>query len=172
MTPQRIQTTNSRGHVNEGRDGSEAKTGKGGVKDSLREQYEEAFAVHDNHEACFTELGVAPQHAVICIDGNVLMRRMPKVVTSMDAMVGIMLITLKTVVATAKVTVVVFDELRATDFLKLAEPDVYVKGGDYTVDELPTEERAVVDALGGRIVVLAHVPGKSTSDIAARIGAG
>lgn len=68
--------------------------------------------------------------------------------------------------------VVVFDELRATNFLKLAEPDVYVKGGDYTVDELPTEERAVVDALGGRIVVLAHVPGKSTSDIAARIGAG
>ena len=68
--------------------------------------------------------------------------------------------------------VVVFDELRATNFLKLAEPDVYVKGGDYTVDELPAEERAVVDALGGRIVVLAHVPGKSTSDIAARIVAG
>ena len=67
---------------------------------------------------------------------------------------------------------VVFDELRATNFLKLAEPDVYVKGGDYTVDELPAEERAVVDALGGRIVVLAHVPGKSTSDIAARIVAG
>jgi len=40
------------------------------------------------------------------------------------------------------------------------------------VDELPAEERAVVDALGGRIVVLAHVPGKSTSDIAARIVAG
>jgi len=68
--------------------------------------------------------------------------------------------------------VAVFDELRATNFLKLAEPDVYVKGGDYTVDELPAEERAVVDALGGRIVVLAHVPGKSTSDIAARIVAG
>lgn len=68
--------------------------------------------------------------------------------------------------------VVVFDELRATNFLKLAEPDVYVKGGDYTVDELPAEERAVVDALGGRIVVLAHVPGKSTTDIAARIVAG
>ncbi|MBI97775.1 MAG: ADP-heptose synthase [Verrucomicrobiales bacterium] len=68
--------------------------------------------------------------------------------------------------------VVVFDELRATNFLKLAEPDVYVKGGDYTVDELPAEERAAVNALGGRIVVLAHVPGKSTSDIAARIVAG
>ena len=68
--------------------------------------------------------------------------------------------------------VAVFDELRATNFLKLAEPDVYVKGGDYTVDELPAEERAVVDALGGRIVVMAHVPGKSTSDIAARIVAG
>ena len=56
------------------------KTGKGGVKDSLRELYEEAFAVHDNHEACFESLGVAPQHAVICLDGNVLMRQIPVIV--------------------------------------------------------------------------------------------
>ena len=56
------------------------KTGKGGVKDSLREQYEEAFGVHDNHEECFKSLGVAPQHAVICLDGNVLMRQIPEIV--------------------------------------------------------------------------------------------
>ena len=44
-----------------------------------------------------------------------------------------------------------------------------MKGGDYTVEELPAEERTVVDSLGGKIVVLAHVHGKSSSDIAARI---
>ena len=46
--------------------------------------------------------------------------------------------------------VFVFDELRATAFLQLAAPDVYIKGGNYSVDELPAEERAVVDSLAGR----------------------
>ena len=65
--------------------------------------------------------------------------------------------------------VFIFDELRATTFLELAQPDVYVKGGDYEVDDLPAEERAVIAAQGGRITVLGHVPGKSSSDIARRI---
>ena len=65
--------------------------------------------------------------------------------------------------------VFIFDELRATTFLELAQPDVYVKGGDYEVEDLPAEERAVITAQGGRITVLGHVPGKSSSDIARRI---
>jgi rfaE bifunctional protein nucleotidyltransferase chain/domain len=65
--------------------------------------------------------------------------------------------------------VFIFDELLATSFLRTAMPDVYVKGGDYTVDDLPTEERAAVNELGGRVVVLGHVPGKSSSDLARRI---
>ena len=65
--------------------------------------------------------------------------------------------------------VFIFDELLATSFLRTAMPDVYVKGGDYTVDDLPAEERAVVNELGGRVVVLGHVPGKSSSDLARRI---
>ena len=65
--------------------------------------------------------------------------------------------------------VFIFDELRATTFLELTQPDVYVKGGDYEVEDLPAEERAVIAAQGGRITVLGHVPGKSSSDIARRI---
>ncbi len=65
--------------------------------------------------------------------------------------------------------VFIFDELLATSFLRTAMPDVYVKGGDYTVDDLPAEERAVVNELGGRVVVLGHVPGKSSSDLVQRI---
>ena len=65
--------------------------------------------------------------------------------------------------------VIIFDELLATSFLRTAMPDVYVKGGDYTVDDLPAEERAVVNELGGRVVVLGHVPGKSSSNLAQRI---
>ena len=65
--------------------------------------------------------------------------------------------------------VLVFNDLHATNFLRSAMPDVYVKGGDYAVEDLPAEERTVVNEQGGRIAVLGYMPGKSTSDIAKRI---
>jgi len=65
--------------------------------------------------------------------------------------------------------VFIFDDLHATNFLRTAMPDVYVKGGDYALKDLPTEERTVVNEQGGRIAVLGYMPGKSTSDIAKRI---
>jgi rfaE bifunctional protein nucleotidyltransferase chain/domain len=65
--------------------------------------------------------------------------------------------------------VFIFDDLRATNFLQIAQPDVYIKGGDYTVDQLPAEERAIIQAQGGRITVLGHLPGKSSTEIARRI---
>ena len=65
--------------------------------------------------------------------------------------------------------VFIFDDLRATSFLQIAQPDIYVKGGDYTVDQLPAEERAIIEAQGGRITVLGHLPGKSSTEIARRI---
>src|SRR6266513_5053523 len=37
--------------------------------------------------------------------------------------------------------VTIFPEMRATRFLELAAPDVYVKGGDYNQDTLNGEER-------------------------------
>ena len=65
--------------------------------------------------------------------------------------------------------VFIFDDLRATNFLQIVKPDIYVKGGDYTVDQLPAEERAIIEAQGGRITVLGHLPGKSSTEIARRI---
>ncbi|SVC07147.1 uncharacterized protein METZ01_LOCUS260001, partial [marine metagenome] len=65
--------------------------------------------------------------------------------------------------------VCIFNENRATRFLELALPDVYVKGGDYTVDELPAEERTEVQRHGGEIVVIGHVPGQSSSALAEKI---
>jgi rfaE bifunctional protein nucleotidyltransferase chain/domain len=61
--------------------------------------------------------------------------------------------------------VCIFRETRATDFLELAEPDVYVKGGDYTLETLNSEERGAVEQAGGRIVIIPLVPGKSTTAI-------
>lgn len=59
--------------------------------------------------------------------------------------------------------VVVFSEVRATEFLRVSEPDIYVKGGDYTLDTLDPEERLAVERAGGRIVLMPMVAGKSTT---------
>jgi rfaE bifunctional protein nucleotidyltransferase chain/domain len=65
--------------------------------------------------------------------------------------------------------VCIFPELRATRFLALAQPDIYVKGGDFTVEDLPKEERDIVASFGGKIVTLGFVPGKSTTALAEKI---
>lgn len=59
--------------------------------------------------------------------------------------------------------VCIFPEPTATAFLTLARPDVYVKGGDYTLDTLNPDERRAVESAGGRIVILPLVPGRSTT---------
>jgi rfaE bifunctional protein nucleotidyltransferase chain/domain len=59
--------------------------------------------------------------------------------------------------------VCIFQEKRATRFLAHAQPDIYVKGGDYTLETLDQEERRTVEQAGGRIVILPFVPGKSTT---------
>lgn len=59
--------------------------------------------------------------------------------------------------------VYVFGDRTALRFLSTIQPDIYVKGGDYTVDTINQEERRLVEQLGGKVVVLAGVPGKSTS---------
>ena len=65
--------------------------------------------------------------------------------------------------------VVIFTETRATHFLRVAQPDVYVKGGDFQVDQLPTDEVEAVITAGGKVLTLAHAPGLSTSNLLRRI---
>ena len=65
----------------------------------------------------------------------------------------------------------IFPEVRADRFLEQASPDQYVKGGDYTVETLDSNERRVVEEAGGEIVILSFVPGKSTTATLKRIKA-
>ena len=44
--------------------------------------------------------------------------------------------------------VAIFPEMRATRFLEMARPALYVKGGDYTSDTLDAEERAALEKSG------------------------
>jgi rfaE bifunctional protein nucleotidyltransferase chain/domain len=63
----------------------------------------------------------------------------------------------------------IFAEKRATRFLSLAQPDIYVKGGDYTLETLDQEERRTVEQGGGKIIILPFVPGKSTTALLQKI---
>ncbi len=65
--------------------------------------------------------------------------------------------------------VCIFAEPTATRFLAAAQPDVYVKGGDYTLETLNQDERRTVEQAGGRIVIIPFVPGKSTTALLKKI---
>ena len=65
--------------------------------------------------------------------------------------------------------VCVFSEKTAVKFLSAAKPDIYVKGGDYTLDTLNQDERRAVESAGGKIVILPFVPGKSTTALLEKI---
>jgi rfaE bifunctional protein nucleotidyltransferase chain/domain len=65
--------------------------------------------------------------------------------------------------------VCLFTGSTATDFLAAAQPDIYVKGGDYTLETLNPDERRAVETAGGKIVLVPLVPGKSTTGVLEKI---
>lgn len=65
--------------------------------------------------------------------------------------------------------VCIFSDKTATKFLSAAGPDIYVKGGDYTLETLNQEERRLVESMGGKIVIFPLVPGKSTTALLEKI---
>lgn len=65
--------------------------------------------------------------------------------------------------------VCIFKEKTAMRFLAAAQPDIYAKGGDYTLETVNQEERRLVEQAGGKVIVLPVVPGKSTTAILEKI---
>ena len=65
--------------------------------------------------------------------------------------------------------VCIFAEKTASRFLSIAKPDIYVKGGDYTLETLNQEERRIVEEAGGKISLIPFVPGKSTTALLEKI---
>ncbi|GAA2424313.1 D-glycero-beta-D-manno-heptose 1-phosphate adenylyltransferase [Streptomyces macrosporus] len=62
--------------------------------------------------------------------------------------------------------VAVFDEDTPEELLGRLRPDVWVKGGDYALADLP--EADLVESWGGQVVLLPYLDGRSSSRIAAR----
>jgi len=65
--------------------------------------------------------------------------------------------------------VTIFHDLTAGPTIEALRPDVYVKGGDYTIDPDPSNgkqpllEASLVQAYGGEVRILPLLPGHSTS---------
>ena len=59
--------------------------------------------------------------------------------------------------------VIIFEERTAERLLAALKPEVYVKGGDWAVEDLP--EAKVISESGIRAEILPHMPGRSTTDI-------
>jgi rfaE bifunctional protein nucleotidyltransferase chain/domain len=63
--------------------------------------------------------------------------------------------------------VVTFNETDPERLIKQIRPDIHVKGGDYTMSEIPEAE--LVKSLGGKVVILEEVKERSTSNIYRKI---
>ena len=66
--------------------------------------------------------------------------------------------------------VIFFGEATAEDLIAEVKPNVYVKGGDYTLATLP--EAKIVQKFGGRVELVNLVAGRSTTNIVEKILAG
>ncbi len=65
--------------------------------------------------------------------------------------------------------VYIFAEADARNFVQKVHPDIYVKGGDYTIDTINQDERRLLESMGVKIVLLGMVGGKSTSALMQKI---
>lgn len=63
--------------------------------------------------------------------------------------------------------VVIFEEPTAEKLVANIKPDIYVKGGDYNVKDLP--EAKIVEEHGGKTILIPEVPGRSSSRIIEKI---
>jgi rfaE bifunctional protein nucleotidyltransferase chain/domain len=61
--------------------------------------------------------------------------------------------------------VIIFSEKRADNLLRQTRPQVYAKGGDYTVNSLDPDEVVALKEIGAKIEILLLVPGRSTSKV-------
>lgn len=63
--------------------------------------------------------------------------------------------------------VVLFSEETPEEVLKTIRPDIYVKGGDYRIEDVA--EASVITTWGGRTVIVPYIEGLSTTGMIARI---
>ena len=66
--------------------------------------------------------------------------------------------------------VIFFGEQTAENLISEVKPDIYAKGGDYTLETLP--EAKIVQSYGGEVKFIPLVAGKSTTNIIKKVISG
>jgi D-glycero-beta-D-manno-heptose 1-phosphate adenylyltransferase len=66
--------------------------------------------------------------------------------------------------------VLLYEEATSERLLRALRPDVYVKGGDYSMEDLP--EAKIVQTLGGDVMLLPLLAGRSTTSILRKLNQG
>lgn len=64
--------------------------------------------------------------------------------------------------------IICFDELTPERLVSALKPEIYVKGGDYTLENLP--EAPIVHGYGGEVVLIPLVEGQSTTLTLKKLG--
>ena len=122
--------------------------------------------LHPGHVSCLAAARAEGDALMVGVNGDAAVRFLKgtgrPIVQAVDR--ALMLAALESVDG-----VCIFTEIRAMTFLEEVQPDIYVKGGDYTLETLDQEERRVVEKHGGRIVLLPFIPGHSTTELVQKI---
>jgi rfaE bifunctional protein nucleotidyltransferase chain/domain len=66
--------------------------------------------------------------------------------------------------------ITIFHEPRVTGVIRAIRPQIYAKGGDYTVEALDPGERAALEEVGSAVKILELVEGKSTTSLLQKMG--
>lgn len=120
--------------------------------------------LHAGHVACLEEARRHGRSLVVGVNGDASARRLNKgpgrpLNNAVDRA--------RVVGALAAVSaVVLFDDDKPLALLRGLQPEVYVKGGDYRIEDL--EEASLVAGWGGRTVIVPRLPGLSTSELIER----
>jgi len=61
--------------------------------------------------------------------------------------------------------ILIFGDPRCTGLIEKVKPDIYVKGGDYTLETLNPEEKRALTAVGAEIRFISFVEGFSTTKL-------
>lgn len=65
--------------------------------------------------------------------------------------------------------VVIFNSVRCTELFRLVKPDIYIKGGDYNLDNMNREEREALQETGADIRFVPFIGNFSTTGILEKI---
>lgn len=119
--------------------------------------------LHRGHVAMLRQARQLGDCLIVCVNDDASVRRLkgePRPLVTMADRVAI-LEALECVDA-----VIVFGEDTPERILSVLQPDVYVKGGDYAIGELP--EQDTVESAGGQVVLVPYLDGRSTSSMIQR----